>query len=60
MASLLFEFNPFLIFFGMPHLDTCIFFYIEPELGSGINPGMALTPMPSSIGRVSNPQPSNR
>jgi hypothetical protein len=42
----------FLIFFGVPHLATCIFlfFYIEPELGVGINPGMALTPLPSSIG----------
>jgi len=50
------------IFFGVPHLATCIvvFFYNEPELDAGINPGMALTPLPSSIGRVSNPQPSNR
>jgi len=32
------------------HLATCIFFYIEPEFGVGINPGMALTPPPSSIG----------
>jgi len=31
-------------FFGLPHLATCIFFffYNEPELGVGINPGMAL------------------
>ncbi len=27
-----------------------LFFYIEPELGVGIDPGMALTPLPSSIG----------
>jgi hypothetical protein len=32
----------------------------EPELGSGINSGMALTPFPSSIGRDLNPQPSDR
>ena len=25
-------------------------FYNEPELGVGIDPGMALTPLPSSIG----------
>jgi len=35
-------------------------FYNEPELGVGIDPGMALTPLPSSIGRGLNPQPSNR
>jgi len=27
-----------------------LFFYNEPELGVGIDPGMALTPLPSSIG----------
>jgi len=26
-----------------------LFFYNEPELGAGINPGMALTPFPYSI-----------
>jgi len=31
----------------------------EPGLGSGIDPEMALTPFPSSIGRDLNPQPSN-
>ncbi len=36
------------------------FFYNEPESGVGINPGMALTPLTSRIGRGSNPQPSNR
>jgi len=43
-------------------LATCIFlfFYNEPELGVGINPGMALTPLPSSIGQGSNPRPSDR
>jgi len=48
-------------FFGVPHLATCIFlfFYNEQELGVGIDPGMALTPLPSSIGRGSNPQPSD-
>jgi len=42
-------------------LATCIFlfFYNEPELGVGINPCMALTPLPSSIGRGSNPRPSD-
>jgi len=45
----------------VPHLATCIFlcFYNEPELGVGIDPGMALTPLPSSIGQGLNPQPSN-
>ena len=52
----------FKYFFGVPHLATCIFlfFYNEPELGVGIDPGMALTPLPSSIGRGSNPRPSDR
>jgi len=51
----------FEIFFGVPHLATCIFliFYSEPELGAEINPGMVLTPLPSIIGQGSNPQPSN-
>ncbi len=46
----------------MPHLATCIFLfsYNEPELGVGIDPGMALTPLPSSIGRGLNPRPSDR
>ncbi len=46
----------------MPHLATCIFlfFYNEPELGVGIDPGMALTPLPSSIGHGLNPRPSDR
>ncbi len=35
------------------------FFYNEQELGVGIDPGMALTPLPSSIGRGSNPRPSD-
>jgi len=46
------------------HLATCIFlfFYNGPELGVEIGPGMrmALTPLPSSIGRGSNPRPSDR
>ncbi len=47
-------------FFGVPHLATCIFFFFnEPELGVEIDPGMALTPLPSSIGRGSNPRPSD-
>jgi len=46
----------------VPHLATCIFlfFYNEPELGVGIDSGVALTPLPSSIGRGSNPRPSDR
>jgi len=42
----------YIFFFGVPHLATCIFlvFYNEPELGVGIDPGMALTPFASSIG----------
>ena len=50
------------IFYGLPHLATCtfLFFYNEPELGVRIDPGMALTPLPSSIGRGLNPQPSDR
>jgi len=45
----------------VPHLATCIFlfFYNEPELGVEIDPGMALTPLPSSIGRGSNLRPSD-
>jgi hypothetical protein len=46
----------------VPHLATCIFlfFYNEPELGVGIDPGMGLTPLSSSIGQGLNPQPSDR
>jgi len=46
----------------VPHLATSIFlsFYDEPELGTEIDPGMALTPLPYSIGQGSNPRPSNR
>ncbi len=45
----------------MPNLATCIFLFYhnEPELGVEIDPGMALTPLSSSIGRGSNPQPSD-
>jgi len=52
----------FFNFFGVPHFATCtfLFFYNEPELGVGINPCMALTPLPSSIGQGLNPQPSDR
>jgi len=35
------------------------FFYDEPELGVGIDPGMAFTPLPSRIGQGSNPRPSD-
>jgi len=33
---------------------------VTPELGVEIDPDMALTPLPSSIGWGSNPQPSDR
>jgi len=51
-----------IIFFGVPHLATCIFLFLynEPELGVGINPGMAFTPLLSSIGQGLNPRPSGR
>jgi hypothetical protein len=32
----------------------------KPELGAGIDPGMAMTPFQSSIGHNTNPQPCNR
>jgi hypothetical protein len=46
----------------VPHLATCIFLFFcnEPELGVGIDPGMALTPLPSSIGQGLNPRSSDR
>ncbi len=36
------------VFVGVPHLATNVFlnFQIEPELGTGIDPGMAFTPFP--------------
>ncbi len=42
--------------FGVPDLPSCIFliFYNEPKLGAGIDPGMALTPLPTSIWWGSN------
>jgi len=51
----------FKYFFGVPHLATCIFlfFYNEPELSVEIDPGMALTPLPSSIGWGLNSRPSD-
>jgi len=44
----------FLVLFGI-----ILIFYNKPELGAGIDPGMALTPLSSSIGQGSNPQPSD-
>jgi len=46
----------------VPHLATCIFiiFYNEPELGAEIDPGMALTLLPSSIEWGFNPRASDR
>ncbi len=45
-------------FVGLPHLATNIFLLNEPELGAGIDPGMAFNPFPSSIWirRDLNPQ----
>jgi len=37
-----------------------VFFHKEPELGAGIYPDMASTPLPSRIGRGLNPRPSDR
>ena len=34
--------------------EGLLIFYNEPELGAEIDPGMALTPLPSSIERGSN------
>ena len=61
MSLTLTLYKKILPFFGVPHLATCIFliFYNKPELGAEINPGMALTPLPTSIGPGSNLQPSN-
>jgi hypothetical protein len=38
-------------FVSVPYLATYIFlsFQIEPELGAGIDPGMAFTPFPTNI-----------
>jgi hypothetical protein len=49
------------LFFGVPHLATCIFLILSnlPEFCAEIDPGMALIPLPSSIGWRSNLQPSN-
>ncbi len=54
-------------FVGLPHLATYIFLYFsmsEPELGAGIDSGMAFNPFPSSIlyktRQDSNPQPLDR
>jgi len=44
---------------GVPRLAIFLIFYNEPELGAEIDPGMALTPLQSSIGQGLNPQPSN-
>ncbi len=58
--------NFFKMFFfvGLPHLATYIFLIFsmnEPDLGAGIDPGMAFNPFQSSIldktRRDSNPQP---
>jgi hypothetical protein len=50
--------DSFNIFVRVPHLATYIFFLFqllnEPELGAGIDPGMALTPFTSSIGQDLN------
>ncbi len=55
------SFFMFVYFWCAPfvYLYFLIFFYNEPVLGVGIDPGMALTPLPSSIGRGLNPRPSD-
>jgi len=53
-------FLPFIFKFKVIYTQLFLFFYNEPELGVGINPGMALTPLPSSIGQGSNPRSSDR
>ncbi len=61
LVNSIFFFNLDEVFFGVPHLATCIFLFFdnEPELGVGIDPGMAFTPLPSSMEQGSNPQPSD-
>ncbi len=52
----------FLFFSGCAPFGYLYFIYFqlnEPGLGAGIDPGMAFTPLPSSIGWGSNPQPSD-
>ncbi len=53
-----------MFFVSLPHLATYIFLIFsmnEPELGTGIDPGMAFNPFPYSIldkmRQDSNPQP---
>jgi hypothetical protein len=50
-----------MFFVGLPHLVPIFsyFFMNEPELGAGIDPGMAFNPFPSSIWirQDLNPQP---
>jgi len=36
-----------------------LFFYYKPGLSAGIDPGMALAPLPSGIGQGSNPSRSS-
>jgi len=52
-------FSSHIIFFCCAPFGYLYFliFYNEPELGVEIDPGMALTPLPSSIGRGLNPRP---
>ncbi len=51
-----------LIFFWCAPFGYLYFliFYNEPELGVGIDPGMALSPLPSSNGKGLNPRHSDR
>jgi hypothetical protein len=61
-----FEKNNFFLkyFFWCAPFGYLYFLYLiilnEPGLDAGIDPGMVLTPLPSSIGRWSIPRPSNR
>jgi hypothetical protein len=51
----------FSFFVGVSHLATFIFlnFQTEPELGTGIDPGMAFTQFPSSILDKTKFEPEN-
>jgi hypothetical protein len=54
--------NPIWIFFWCATFGYLYFLFQslnEPWLGAKIDPGMALTPFPSSIGWHLNPRPSN-
>jgi len=53
-------FKSFFNFFWYAPFGYLYFLIFQQELGVGIDPGMALTLLPYSIGQGSNPQPSDR